>query len=153
MAGISWFWDGVGFRFLSPETGVRAANDNDGSCVLEIANARERVLLPGDIGTAVERRLLRNVHSVRLLFAPHHGSNSSSSSAFVRIMKPDVVFVSAGKGNRYDHPHLAVVRRYAAVGAELYVTGEAGALIWESDRPKSVQRYRVDRGAYWTSQR
>ncbi len=82
----------------------------------------------------VERRLLRDANVVRLLFAPRHGSNTSSSSAFVRILKPDVVFVSAGKGNRYNHPHAAVVQRYRAIGADLHVTGEAGALIWESQR-------------------
>jgi len=152
-SGVSWTWDGVMFRFLSPVVGHLALNDNDGSCVLEVANSRERVLLPGDISTAVEWRLLRDVDNVRLLFAPHHGSNGSSSTAFVRILDPDVVFVSAGKGNRYGHPHPAVIERYRAIGADLHVTGESGALVWESRWPKRVLRFRHDRAAYWTTGR
>jgi competence protein ComEC len=152
-AGISWRWDGVTFSFLSPSAAIPWANDNDGSCVLEIGNARERVLLPGDISAAVERRLLREANPVRLLFAPHHGSNTSSSNAFVRILHPDVVFVSAGKANRYGHPHGAVMRRYRAIDATVQITGEAGALVWESHRPREVQSYRFDRGAYWTTGR
>lgn len=152
-AGVSWIWDGVTFRFLSPSVGLPARSDNDGSCVLEINNARERALLPGDISAVVERKLLREANAVRLLFAPHHGSNTSSSNAFVRILNPDVVFVSAGKDNRYNHPHEAVVRRYRTIDADLHITGEDGALIWESRRPLAVQRYRIDRGAYWTSGR
>jgi competence protein ComEC len=152
-AGVYWIWDRVTFTFLSPLDGPHPGNDNDGSCVLEIRNGRERVILPGDISAVVERRLLRDANSVRLLFAPHHGSNTSSSSAFVRILRPDVVFVSAGKGNRYNHPHSAVVRRYRAIGADLYVTGETGALVWESKRPLVVQRHRFDHGAYWTNGR
>jgi competence protein ComEC len=153
VAGVGWQWDGVTFKFLSPAMDARAANDNDGSCVLEISNARERALLPGDISQSVERTLLRETRPVRLLFAPHHGSNSSSSNAFVRLLNPDVVFVSAGKGNRYHHPHAAVVGRYRAIAARLHVTGLAGALVWDSQKPLAVETYRHDRGAYWTTGR
>jgi competence protein ComEC len=80
-AGVSWIWDRVTFSFLSPLDGPQVGSDNDGSCVLEINNGRERVILPGDISAVVERRLLRDANVVRLLFAPHHGSNTSTSRA------------------------------------------------------------------------
>ncbi len=153
VAGYTWRWDGVTFEFLSPSAAPRSRSDNDGSCVLMVANANERVLLPGDISAAVERSLLWQMRPLRLLIAPHHGSNTSSSAPFVRVSKPAVVFMTAGKHNRYRHPHAAVMARYRAVGADVYVTGLEGALIWESTAPAMVERFRTDRGAYWTGSR
>ncbi|MGN2393732.1 hypothetical protein, partial [Pelomicrobium sp. G1] len=61
-AGEGWDWDGVRFEFLSPAASDYAdprQDDNALSCVLRIAAADGSVLLPGDIGRAVERRLVQ----------------------------------------------------------------------------------------------
>ncbi len=150
-AGQSWRWDGVEFRFLHPPVPerARAVGSNDGSCVLLIDNGRERVLLPGDIGAAVEGQLLRELDPVRVVMAAHHGSASSSSRAFVRVLEPDVVLISAGRLNRYGHPHPDVVGRFEDVGASVHVTAFHGALEWDSRRPWAVRRWRLDRQRYW----
>ncbi|HEY5678941.1 MAG TPA: DNA internalization-related competence protein ComEC/Rec2 [Pseudomonadales bacterium] len=150
-AGQSWRWDGVDFRFLHPPPLARARGlgSNDASCVLLIDNGRERALLPGDIGAAVEGQLLRALDPVDVLLAAHHGSASSSSRAFVRVLEPDVVFISAGRRNRYGHPHPDVVGRFAEVGARVHSTAEHGALVWDSRTPGSVRRWRRDTPRYW----
>jgi competence protein ComEC len=148
-----WRWDGVVFRFVTvARSGVegRASGSNDGSCILLIDNGRRRVLLAGDIGAEVEGNLLRALPGgVDLLFAPHHGSGSSSSTAFVRVLRPARVFVSAGRDNRYGHPHPRVLARYRAIGAEILLTAERGALIWESALPDRPRGWRDARGPYW----
>jgi competence protein ComEC len=150
--GRGWAWDGVVFRFLRLPR-PRDASDNDRSCVLMVGNGRERLLLAGDVGAAVERALVRELDGpVTLMFAPHHGSGASSTRALVRVARPSLVFVSAALGNRYGHPHPRVVARYGAVGARVHQTGREGALIWRSDRPGTVLRWRVQRGPYWRSQ-
>ena len=97
----------------------------------------------------VEGQLLRALGPVRVVLAAHHGSATSSSRAFVRVMEPSVVLISAGRRNRYGHPHPAVVERYEDVGARVHVTAMHGALEWDSRTPGSVRRWRGDRVRYW----
>lgn len=149
--GESWTWDGVRFRLLDVERPV-AASDNDRSCVLLVDDGRHRTLIAGDIGARVEARLLRRLAggpALALMFAPHHGSRTSSSRALVRVARPRLVFVSAGRGNRFGHPHGEVVARYRRAGAHLHRTGRDGALVWRSGAAAAVLRWRRDRAPYW----
>lgn len=146
-----WRWDGVDFRLLDV-TRPAGATDNDRSCILLVDNGDQRMLLAGDVGAAVEARLLRRVAEaapLSLMFAPHHGSVSSSSRALVRVLRPRIVFVSAARGNRFGHPHPDVVARYREVGATLFRTGWDGALVWSSATPQRVLRWRGDELPYW----
>jgi competence protein ComEC len=166
--GRRWRWDGVSFRLLQLQRPPRAS-ENDRSCVLLVDNGRARAVLGGDIGSKVEAALLRALLAeteeclaaggdcgagarVHLVFAPHHGSATSSSPALVRGLAPSLVFVEAGRNNRFGHPHAKVVERYERVGARLYQTGRHGALVWTSAEPDRVVRWRQDRGPYWRSQ-
>ncbi len=91
--GDAWLWDGVRFDVLQASA---AASRNDASCTLLIGNAGSAVYLSGDIGRTVEKQLLpRLPASVDVLVAPHHGSRSSSSLAFVRHLDPRHVIFSA----------------------------------------------------------
>ncbi len=152
--GRRWRWDDVTFRVLRlprpPD-----ASDNDRSCVLLVDDGRHRTLLAGDLSSRVEPALLRGLRGsgaqrrVTVMFAPHHGSATSSSAALVRLLRPAVVFVSAGRHNRFGHPHPRVVERYRRVGARLHQTGLDGALLWQSSEPNRVVRWRADRAPYW----
>ncbi len=153
--GQRWVWDGVRFEFLHPKlrrgnAGERA--DNDSSCVLLVTAGKRHVLLTGDIGRLVEIGLAAELPSpITVLFAPHHGSATSSSRRFVTATEPRVVIVSAGFKNRYGHPRPDVVARYLAVGAEIWITGRDGALIWESQHPLNVKAWRHTRRAWWVN--
>ena len=110
-----------------------------------------RVLLAGDIETEAERLLVaQGLEPVDLLFAPHHGSNTSSTHRLIRALSPRLVVAMAGFGNRYGHPHPAVVRRYADRDADLWITGRDGALTWSSNRPERIEALRRERQSPWT---
>lgn len=150
-----WRWDGVTFRLLRVERPDNAS-DNDRSCILLVDDGRHRTLLTGDIGRRVEGGLVRLLVAaealpVRVLFAPHHGSRSSSSPALGRVLRPRLVLVEAGRGNRFGHPHPEVVARYRAVGAAVHQTGREGALVWHSGEPERLVRWRYDGAPYWRS--
>jgi len=68
-----------------------------------------------------------------VLKAPHHGSASSSSWAFLEALGPAVAVMSAGRGNFYGHPAPAVLARYQAIGAAIFRTDEDGAITLETD--------------------
>lgn len=149
--GEAWEWDGVRFAVIALRR-PPGASGNDRSCVLLIDDGRRRALLPGDIGAAVEAALVRALDGpVDVLMAPHHGSATSSSRLLVRMARPALVFISAGRGNRFGHPHARVVARYRDAGARLYQTGRHGALQWRSDRPDDVVAWRRDQAPYWRS--
>ena len=103
---------------------------NDDSVVLDVRVGDVSVVLPGDIGAAVEAELAATwpPAAIRVLKAPHHGSRTSSSDAFLAALDPDLAVVSAGRDSRFGHPHPEVVRRYTAHGARLLLTGEVGAV-------------------------
>jgi len=115
--GQAWTWDGVRFTFLHPgRDGVWRGND--GSCVLRIAAPGGRILLPGDIEHSAERHLLESGAPLAadVVVAPHHGSSTSSTPAFVRAVRPDWVLYSVGHANQWDFPHREVVERWRPAG-------------------------------------
>ncbi len=153
-AGDRWVWDGVVFEFLHPADTLAAA-DNDRSCVLRIDNGVHAVLLPGDIETPVERLLLETRATQlpsTLLVAPHHGSLTSSSPAFVSAVAPDWVVFSVGYHNRFGFPRGEVVARYLEQGSHVLSTDNAGTVTMrfglEPDAVSVREHARVE-GHWW----
>lgn len=131
-AGKQWSMGQVHFGFLHPAA-LDAGSDNDRSCVLMIYMGSSRVLLTGDIEASAEQSLLSRLSPderfpVTLLTAPHHGSRTSSSQAFVDTFRPEYVVYPAGLRNRYGFPHSDVQLRYKLAGAKSFVTGFRGAV-------------------------
>lgn len=129
--GMRWEWDGVRFTVLHPRD-VAAWDINNVSCVLRVQAGNDTVLMPGDIERRGERRLVRTADpeqlDVDVVVAPHHGSRTSSTRAFVRATHPEIVLVGAGWRNRHGHPHGEVLHRWREAGARLHVTGHTGSL-------------------------
>ena len=140
-AGSGWRWDGFEFEVLHPAVGATLPDDNAGSCVLRISGAGVRLLLPGDIEAAVESDLVSqpDFTAVDLVVAPHHGSRTSSSAAFVQATRPRYVVFSTGFRNRWHFPATDVVERWRQSGACALDTGDDGALEFEV-QPGSVLR-------------
>ena len=137
--GRGWSWDGVEFRFLHPDPDD-ALTGNDASCVLRIDAPGGSLLLPGDIEATAEWRLLARAADVDadVVVAPHHGSLTSSTPAFVRAVDPRHVLYAVGYRNRWDFPRPEVVRRWSPASA----TGSdcAGAIRVSIDPEKGVAR-------------
>ncbi|MBY0378614.1 MAG: DNA internalization-related competence protein ComEC/Rec2 [Gammaproteobacteria bacterium] len=130
-AGQAWRWDGVEFRFLSPLADAVDKKGNNLSCVLMVAVAGHRVLLTGDIEDRVERTLLQSQAkylAAEVLIAPHHGSDTSSSAAFIKAVQPKIVVFSTGYLNRYHFPSKNVQKRYQREGVLAYNTADDGAV-------------------------
>lgn len=154
-AGQQWQWDGVDFQFLAP--GTARSSGNDASCVLRIEAGGQVALLSGDIEKAGERALLRQQRAnlaADILVAPHHGSLTSSTPAFVSAVNPDYVLFPVGYRNRYRFPRPAVVARYTDSGTRQYRVDEQGALRFVLGEPGGVRKlfsYREATRRYWHS--
>lgn len=155
--GQSWEWDGVHFEVLHP-TSAAVVNgkphDNDLSCVLRISLGAHHILLVGDIEKTSEARLLQ-LHAdqlpATLLVAPHHGSKSSSTEAFVTAVAPRYVVFTSGYRNRFNHPSPEVRQRYADHSAEAMRSDEDGAILIDLNaQGLQMERYRKTHRRYWT---
>lgn len=148
-AGDGWHWDGVEFRVLHPPAHFPELG-NDSACVLSIGNGEGRLLIPSDIGDAVESMLIRT-EGERLrsavLVVPHHGSRSSSSTAFLRRVRPEVAVFTVGHRNRFSHPAPEVVRRYRLVGATMLDSASSGQIHLRLDPERGVVTLREQRRA------
>lgn len=133
VAGQTWRWDGVKFRVLHPPRHQYAHPgyaDNDRSCVIRVDAAGGGALLAGDIERLSEMSLAERNMPLRaeVLVTPHHGSNSSSTPAFLEAVRPRLVIIPVGHRNRYGHPHPEVLARYRASGAGIARTDREGAV-------------------------
>lgn len=129
LAGQTWQWDGVRFRFLHPPLYFPYLG-NDAGCVLRIETPHGAALLTADIDQIIERDLLRgNRADVRadVVVVAHHGSNGSSDPAFVAATSARYALISAGYGNRFHHPRPQAVARWQQAGAQVLVTMDTGA--------------------------
>lgn len=152
--GEKWEWDGVHFELLHPDE--QSWNDNNGGCVLRVEVGDTALLLPADIEKAAEARLLRDhpeLLDADVLIAPHHGSKTSSTPAFIEAVQPKVVIHSAGWRHHFHHPHPSVVKRYAQAGAFQFVTGMEGALSFDLTPYGviGVHRYRCEQAHWWNA--
>jgi len=104
--------------------------DNDDSLVLKLTADGISILLAADIGRTSERVILddRLVVCSQVLKAPHHGSRTSSSAAFLASVEPRIVVITAGHRNPYGVPHPEVLERYEAAGLLIFQTGRDGAI-------------------------
>jgi competence protein ComEC len=155
-AGERWRWDDVSFEFRYPlpaDYNSTDTGDNDRSCVLRIVSRYGSVMLPGDIERRSESRLLQLPEDLRtdVLLAPHHGSRTSSTPAFVKAVAPGITVFSMGYRNRFGHPHAAIAARYRQAGSRTFRTDVDGALIIAmSADGTQVTRWRNVNRKYWT---
>jgi competence protein ComEC len=108
---------------------------NDDSIVLELRWRDISIVLTGDISAEVEQEIANNFPPapLRVIKVPHHGSITSSSSAFVRALNPRVAVVSVGRSNRFGHPAPVVLQRYEEIHAEVFRTDRDGAVTVDTD--------------------
>jgi competence protein ComEC len=136
-------WGDVLLEVLHPPANYRQAaapissNTNDNSMVIKLTHTNNSFIWPGDLERRAEADLVLRqppgTLRATVLFAPHHGSRTSSSPAWVTAVAPREVVFSVGWQNPYHFPHPEVVQRYLAHGVRLWRTDHLGAVSLVSD--------------------
>nr|WP_280954623.1 ComEC/Rec2 family competence protein [Shewanella sp. WXL01] len=153
-SGFNWQFAQLTFSAL--QTPLMAAGENDSdnnrSCVLLLDDGSSKLLLTGDIETERERGLLANqqIQNVDIMFVPHHGSRTSSTSEFINHTHPKLAVVNAGFANQYGFPKEDVMQRYQSIGAKTFVTGELGQISFNFNQGGyQVSSYRQQMSPFW----
>ena len=150
-AGQSWDWDGVKFAIISPQLDP-FLSDNDNSCVLQIQAQQGSALLTGDIEATAESWLVStygNKLKSDVLIAPHHGSQTSSSSSFLKAARPNAILIPAGYRNPFGHPHDEVLQRYRQMNTPWLNSSNEGALQVTFNHRLDIESWRATGGRYW----
>ncbi len=132
--GDSLVVDDVVLTALAPDSAWASglADANLASSVLSVRVGTARVLFTGDAEGPEEDWLLE--HSPDALRADvlkvgHHGSSTSTTSAFLEAVHPRVALVSVGAHNTYGHPSEGVMNALRAAGITTLRTDRLGTVV------------------------
>ena len=118
---------------LYPDEITGAANEE--SVSLKMTYGEIRLVFTGDAGIKQEQEMIDSGMDLdaEILHLGHHGSNTSTSPAFLEAVTPEVAIYSAGADNSYGHPHAEVIAAVENAGATVYGTDVNGTIIVETD--------------------
>lgn len=134
----------IPFPFLPPQnTGTRTKNDHMGAILVPLEQDGF-YLSAGDATKRDEIRIAkwaaRELYALhpkdstkvksgpRILKISHHGSKTSTTSEFLRIMQPTEAWISVGPNNLYGHPHLSTLAVIQREGIPIFRTDRDGIL-------------------------
>lgn len=122
---------------LFPDRDVSKMKTNDGSVVGRLVYGDHSVMLTGDATLYTENIILQNENKTDLkssiLKLGHHGSNTSSGSAWLSAISPSYAIISAGLNNKYGHPHPDVMDRLNNLNIPHISTFKEGTIEFNTD--------------------
>ncbi len=116
-----------------PPDWAASKSENDASLVLRVTWPGMSVLLPGDIEEGAESLLTGTDCAAAVLKVPHHGSQTSSTDAFIDSVNPRLAIVSAGRRRGGSVVRTFVIQRYTDRGIEVLRTDRAGGIALRTD--------------------
>lgn len=109
---------------------VPAKESNDTSILFSLKLGGQYFLNMGDLSQEGEKELMREFPNLKadLLKLGHHGSRTSSSQAFIDVLRPKLAFISAGEHNTYGHPSPETLNRLKMAHIPFWSTKDQGAI-------------------------
>ena len=109
---------------------------NNNSGVLKFVYGNSSILFTGDIETKAEELYSAKYDKFlkcEVLKSPHHGSNTSSSINFLKLVNPELCLISAGINNKFHHPSEETLLKLNLLNIKTYRTDLSGAVLLCSD--------------------
>jgi len=125
--------DGLSAVMLAPNKD-KYESLNNYSAVIKVTYGQFSFLLTGDAEKESEAEMLASsVVSPKadVLKVGHHGSTSSTSTAFLKAVSPKYAVISVGTGNDNGHPHKETLQKLK--GVNLYRADLNGTIIFSTD--------------------
>lgn len=134
---------GIYFDIIFPNKKVpQSLDSNDGSIVGRLVYGNISFMLTGDATLFTENVIMRDIGgeglSSNVLKLGHHGSRTSSGVMFLKRVHPDIAIISAGKNNRYGHPHKEVLNILSKLNIPYLATYDKGTIMFKSDGRKLI---------------
>ena len=119
---------------LGPESTSEIQAGNTASMILHLQYEGFDMLFTGDVEQQGEELLTEKLKQIKtevtweILKTAHHGSKNSTTEEFLNVVDPEYAWISAGRKNRYGHPHKETLDRLEENGAKIYSTQQNGAI-------------------------
>lgn len=99
-------------KILNPLS-LSVPDNGNNSLMVKFDCAGQKFLLSGDNELAVEKALLKSDFDLDsdIMKASHHGSKTSNSENFLKVVSPNYFIVSVGLNNRFKHPADIIIER------------------------------------------
>lgn len=127
----------IKLKFFAPEKPfITESAINNNSVVAKLIYNQFSMLLTGDAEKDSEARMIKTYEGElksNVLKAGHHGSNTSSSPAFLKVVAPEAAIISVGVNNDYHHPHPSTLKKYVEAKLKVYRTDIDGTVTITSD--------------------
>lgn len=111
------------------------SNIKEGRSKKEEISSRIYALFTGDLEgdgermvTSMLQKKLGRTDTIPILKVAHHGSKNSTAEELLNVMQPKIALISAGKGNRYGHPHQETLSKLENKEVGIYRTDESGEI-------------------------
>lgn len=116
------------FYVLAPRGDELKENDN--SIVIYTKLGGRSWLFTGDIEKSGELDLIKTYKNLKVdvLKVGHHGSQTSSTKAFIEYLNPKIALIPVGENNRFNHPHPDVINLFKHEKMQVYRTDQDGAI-------------------------
>jgi competence protein ComEC len=128
---------GVSLNILYPTKIMKIKSDKDTNlfsivavATIPLAEGVKKIMLTGDAPQSVEHLLVKNQENLKsdILKAGHHGSRTSTGAEFLNVVSPSISIISAGKNNRYGHPHAEVLEIMKKSNIKILETSKNGTI-------------------------
>ena len=128
---------GVLMKFLGPLSKYKGtkSDENNSSIVLKITYQNVSFLFTGDVELEAENDLVnwRGELKSTILKIAHHGSKTSTTSAFLDRVSPDIAVISSGRGNTFGHPSDETLKKLVDRNVNIYRTDQNGTITLLTD--------------------
>ena len=132
---IPWFAryasQNISMLFFAPESGtVSKSHINDASIVFKLIYGETLFLFTGDMESNGEASLLHfdSQLDADVLKVGHHGSKTSSTDPFIKLVSHELTVVPVEYKNKFQHPSEAVLERIKQHTDRIHRTDQSGAL-------------------------
>lgn len=113
------------------------SNTNNYSIGFILTHGDNSFIFTGDAEASAEEEMINNglLRDIDVYKAGHHGSSTSSSEAFLDVIKPEYAVIMCGEGNSYGHPNDDAVERIKKYVTEENIlrTDFKGSIVAKSD--------------------
>jgi competence protein ComEC len=119
---------------LAPNSG-NYEDLNNYSIVLRVVYENVSFLLTGDAEIESEKEILSKGYNLKsdVLKVGHHGSISSTSLEYLRVVAPRYAIISVGMNNDYQHPHWETLSKLNTMDIDIYRTDFDGNITFTSN--------------------
>lgn len=141
--GSSW-GEELKFTCLGPGKELKGLESNETSMILRMEYGDFSMLFTGDMEGVSEEMLCESgaLEPCTVLKAAHHGSKNSCLNEFLAQTRPMYTWISAGKDNRYGHPHKEFLERLEAHGSSYDCTYGEKPLYLKIKKQITMQRWK-----------